>query len=290
MMTKFVDLGNRLLFSSISIVLLGFLIYYSNNQIIQFLIFVLVAIVAVTAVWEYVVMLKTKSIELPFWLLATLAVVFVFASYLSILHLSVSVVTGMVIAAAFFAIFLYHFAKIEGALVNIPTCLFSAFYILIPLGLMLRILYPASISEYFVDGRFWITYLIVVTKITDVSAYFAGKMWGKTKLAPSLSPKKTMSGAIAGLLSAILMSLFFTLISEMTPPAVFHLTVVPALILGALIGVFGQLGDLAESLLKRDAQIKDSNKIPGIGGALDLLDSLLFTAPIVYLFLRTMPT
>ncbi len=290
MMTRFVDLGNRLLFSSISVVVLGFLIYFSMNPFVQFAIFILVSAIAVTAIWEYARMLKTKAIDLPFWLLAVLAVVFIFASYLSILHSSVSAVTGMVIAGAFFAIFLYHFAKVEGALVNIPTCLFTAFYILIPLGLMLRILYPSSISNYFVDGRLWITYLIVVTKITDVGAYFAGKMWGKMKLAPSLSPKKTMAGAIAGLVSAIASSLFFTGISQMTPPAVFHLALVPSLILGALIGVFGQLGDLAESLLKRDANIKDSNKIPGIGGSLDMLDSLLFTAPIVYLFLRTMPT
>ena len=288
-MSKFVDLGSRLIFSLFSGLLLALLIYFSANPFVQFVIFFLVCVLAIVAIWEYVFMLKTKGIELPFWLLATLAVVFIFASYLSISHLSVSVVTGMAIAAAFFAIFLYHFAKIEGALIHIPTCLFAAFYILVPLGLILRILYPISISSVFIDGRVWIAYLLVITKITDVGAYFAGKMWGTVKLAPSLSPKKTMAGAIAGLASAIAASVIFFMISQWTPANVFHLTLVQALVLGSLIGVFGQLGDLAESLLKRDANIKDSNKIPGIGGALDLLDSLLFTAPIVYLFLRTMP-
>ncbi len=289
MMANFVDLKNRLVLSSILVVLVGSLIYFAQNNIIQFLIFVSIAALAIVAIWEYLGMLKTKNIFLPFWLLAIVAAFFIFANYMAILHFSVSIASAMVVTAAFFAIFFYYFAKIEGALVNIPTCLFTVFYVVVPLGLMLRILYPASISSLFVDGRVWVAYLIIVTKITDVGAYFSGKMWGKSKLAPHLSPKKTLIGAVVGFFSAILVSLFFWWISSMTPMNLFHLTLLQAIILGGLIGVFSQLGDLAESLLKRDANVKDSNNIPGIGGVLDMLDSLLFTIPIVYLFLRTMP-
>ena len=289
MMAQFVDLKNRVLLSSLLIITIGLAIYFSTNVVVQFLIFVGVAILSIVGIWEYLRMLKTKEIDLPFWLLAVLAAVFIFANYLATLNFNVSVISTMVIAAAFFAVFLYHFAKIEGALVNIPTCLFTVFYVVLPLALMLRILYPASIPSSFVDGRIWLAYVIVVTKITDVGAYFAGKLWGKSKLAPSLSPKKTLAGAIAGFFSAVVLSVIFYFISEMTPQSIFNITLIQSLVLGGFIGVFGQLGDLAESLLKRDANVKDSNSIPGIGGVLDLLDSLLFTAPIVYIFLRTMP-
>jgi len=119
-----------------------------------------------------------------------------------------------------------------------------------------------------------------------MGGYFAGKMWGKRKLAPHISPGKTVLGAIAGFFSAIALSLVFFLISKWGDIESFQLDLSGAIILGGLIGLFSQLGDLAESLLKRDAKIKDSNTIPGVGGVLDLLDSLLFTIPILYLFLK----
>lgn len=290
MMAQFVDLKNRLVTATLSIILVSFLLYFSMNMYVQFFVFLAIAALAIVGIWEYLRMLKTKDIELPFWLLAVVAAVFIIANYLATLHLSVSLVSAMVVTAAFFAIFFYHFAKIDGALVNIPNCLFAVFYIVVPLGLMLRILYPESISSVFNDGRIWVAYLIVVTKITDVGAYFAGKLWGKSKLAPHLSPKKTLAGAFFGFFSAVVVSCCFVFLTDVTPPNLFKLNLLQALVLGAFVGVFGQLGDLAESLLKRDAHIKDSNKIPGIGGVLDLVDSLLFTAPIVYLFLRTMPS
>ena len=288
-MAKFVDLKNRLLSSTFSILLVGLLLYFSMNLYVQFFVYVAIALVAIIGIWEYLEMLKTKEIFLPFWLLATVAGVFILSNYLATLHFSVSVVSSMVVTAAFFSIFFYHFSKIDGALLSIPNCLFSVFYIVVPLGLMLRILYPESISSVFNDGRIWVAYLIIVTKITDVGAYFAGKLWGKSKLAPHLSPKKTLAGALFGFFSAVMVSCLFVFLSDVTPPNLFHINLLQAIILGSFIGVFGQLGDLAESLLKRDAHIKDSNSIPGMGGVLDLLDSLLFTAPIVYLFLRTMP-
>lgn len=287
---NFVDLKTRFFTSAFSVVIVGLLLWFSTNPIIQFIVVVFFAALAIVAIWEYLEMLKVKKIELPFWLLSTLAAVFIFANYLSILHIGVSAVTGMVIAAAFFIIFFYHFSKVDGALVNIPTGIFAAFYVVVPLALMLRILYPSTISTIFTDGRLWIAYLIVTTKMTDVGAYFAGKLWGRGQLAPHLSPKKTLTGAVAGLITALAVSLLFGMIAKWMPRHLFYLSYMHALLLGGLIGIFAQLGDLAESLLKRDAKVKDSNKLPGVGGILDMLDSLLFTAPILYLFLRTMQT
>lgn len=286
-MANFVDLKNRAIVSSICILLVALMVYLSNNPIVQFLIFVVVAVLAIIGLWEYVQLLKIKQIELPFWLLAALAGLYIFTNYLAIFNSSWSVLIQVVIALFFFAVFLHNFFRVQGAIINIAASFFGAFYIVVPLGLLLKILYPAMIPSQFSDGRIWLAYLLVVTKITDVGAYFAGKLWGRSKLAPHLSPGKTMIGATAGLLSAVILSLLFFILSSFLPQDLFHLTIMQAIVLGALIGVFSQLGDLAESLLKRDADVKDSNKIPGIGGVLDLLDSLLFTIPIIYLFLRT---
>ena len=282
----FSDLKNRLISSSFLIVASSVLIYFSIHPVIQFIVMVSIALLTVAALYEYVSILRTKEIQLPFWLLATWGVIFVFVNYLSTIHVGLSFMIQMVVVAFFFAIFLFHFSKVEGAIIKISTCFFGAIYIVVPLGLLLRILYPESISVQFTDGRLWLTFLVAVTKGTDMGAYFIGNMWGKSKLAPHLSPGKTLNGAIGGFFFAIAVSLVFYGISYFTSPSIFYLTLLQSLVLGGLLGIFGQLGDLAESLLKRDARVKDSNHLPGVGGVLDLLDSLLFTTPILYLFLK----
>ena len=114
----------------------------------------------------------------------------------------------------------------------------------------------------------------------DTAAYLVGRAWGRHQLAPAVSPGKSVEGAVGGLLAAIaagaLARIWFA-------P---FLSLWAALALGALVGVFAQLGDLVESLLKRDAETKESSSlIPGHGGVLDRFDSLLFAAPLVYYFL-----
>ena len=147
------------------------------------------------------------------------------------------------------------------------------------MGMILGILYMSG-----VDGRFWVTYLLVVTKITDVGAYFAGNLWGRRKLAPNISPKKTIEGAVFGLVCACGASFLFYVGTDYGSP--FHLGGYEWVFLGLLLGAVGQFGDLSESLLKRDANKKDSNALPGLGGVLDALDSVLFNAPIIYIYLR----
>jgi phosphatidate cytidylyltransferase len=132
-------------------------------------------------------------------------------------------------------------------------------------------------------GRGWIAYLLVVTKITDIGAYFAGSLWGRRKLAPQISPGKTVEGAIFGLASAVSASYVFHLFSQGRS---FQLTTLEWVSFGLILGAIGQFGDLSESLLKRDANKKDSNTLPGLGGVLDAVDSLLFNTPILYLYLK----
>lgn len=130
--------------------------------------------------------------------------------------------------------------------------------------------------------------MIAVVKFTDIGAYFAGRAWGKNKMAPVLSPGKTWEGAAGGMLLAVAASLFcLGPLAKMMGVATtggWLNWLVGALGYGLCVGLAGMLGDLAESLLKRDAGVKDSSDwLPGFGGVLDLLDSLLFAGPVAYL-------
>jgi len=131
-------------------------------------------------------------------------------------------------------------------------------------------------------GLHWILLLLVVIWVGDTAALVVGRRLGRTPFAPDLSPKKTNEGAVGGLLSgvavAILLQRFF-----LTDLPLYHVT-----LLSLLLGMAGQLGDLGESLLKRAADVKDSSHLlPGHGGMLDRIDSLLFAIPVLYIYLLT---
>jgi phosphatidate cytidylyltransferase len=129
------------------------------------------------------------------------------------------------------------------------------------------------------QGREWVFFLVLVTFATDTAAFAVGKLIGRTPLAPSISPGKTREGAIAGLVAAGL--------SAVALSAIFNLdaSVPTALGLGLVLGVAGQAGDLSESRLKRWAGVKDSGTlVPGHGGVLDRLDSVVFNLALVYYF------
>jgi phosphatidate cytidylyltransferase len=136
------------------------------------------------------------------------------------------------------------------------------------------------------DGRFFVLYLVMVTKFTDVGSYVFGMTMGKHKLIPRISPNKTWEGVYGGIVGALVASYAGWHLMR-TPLERNGLDFVDATILGVLLGAVAIVGDLAESLVKRQANIKDSGKmLPGIGGALDLVDSLLFTAPVLYVYMR----
>jgi phosphatidate cytidylyltransferase len=130
-------------------------------------------------------------------------------------------------------------------------------------------------------GRDWVFLALFATFGSDTVAYFIGKAIGRHKLAPQISPGKTWEGALAGVIGGIIISLLFTLDTPLQLP----LSYWQAILLGALISVFGQLGDLAESRLKRNAGVKDSGGLmPGHGGLLDRMDSVVFAGAVVYIY------
>jgi phosphatidate cytidylyltransferase len=120
-----------------------------------------------------------------------------------------------------------------------------------------------------------------VVKAADVGAYATGHLIGRHKLIAWLSPGKTIEGFIGGLVVAAIVAALI-----LTPPINPSFTRPQALFVGLVLGGIGQLGDLLESLLKRDAGVKDSGKLPGFGGLLDLLDSPLLAAPAAYWLLK----
>jgi phosphatidate cytidylyltransferase len=131
------------------------------------------------------------------------------------------------------------------------------------------------------DGRDWLYLVLFATFASDSAAYFTGRAFGRHKLAPGISPGKTWEGTIGGVAGAIIIALLFTLNTPLQLP----LSYGQAIILGALISIGGQLGDLAESLLKRNTGVKDSGTLmPGHGGLLDRMDSIVFAGAVVYLY------
>lgn len=132
---------------------------------------------------------------------------------------------------------------------------------------------------------------ILTTKACDTGAYFTGMAIGKHKMIPWLSPKKSWEGLAGGIVVATLVGAGLAHLSSSLPEAVDHVPWWLGAIGGALTAVIGHAGDLAESAFKRDAGLKDSGRtIPGMGGVLDVLDSPLFTGPVVYWLLRFVPT
>lgn len=126
---------------------------------------------------------------------------------------------------------------------------------------------------------------LIVTWLTDSGAFMVGKMVGGRKLMPSVSPGKTVSGAVGGLVVGIAVTVLYSRF-VLPPVAQLGLTLQGALLFGAVVSGAGQVGDLVESMLKREAGVKDSSSlIPGHGGVLDRIDSLIFTIPLGFAML-----
>ncbi|MBI9072758.1 MAG: phosphatidate cytidylyltransferase [Melioribacteraceae bacterium] len=184
------------------------------------------------------------------------------------------------IIIVFLLLLIELFRNKSSAIANTGASLLGIFYIgLFSASILaLRELY-SEFTTIYINGGYIIISLLITLWVCDSAAFFLGIKFGKNKLFPRVSPKKSWEGAIAG----FVFSIIAMLILNYTILDFIHWS--KALILGLIIGIIGQMGDLVESLFKRDANIKDSSAlIPGHGGVLDRFDSLLFTAPVVYLY------
>ncbi|MFY7843145.1 MAG: phosphatidate cytidylyltransferase [Rhabdochlamydiaceae bacterium] len=284
------DLKKRLVMAFVSIFTVLGLIIYSDYGIMPWFVCLVIMSLASIALSEYSHFCRYQGIVLSKKNLMIFSSLYIFSSYFSTLYILPDITLTVISAAFIFVSFLSHFGSSVNAIKDVACSIFAFFYITVPLSFLLQILFlkeEAAFINYFdQDGRFWIVYLLLITKVTDAGAYFVGRLFGKRSLAINISPNKTWEGAVGGIVIAILTSILFSLWASYYADFYFEMNLLTSAILGLFLGVLGQLGDLAESLLKRDADVKDSNKIPGLGGVLDMIDSLLFTAPVIYIFLR----
>jgi len=164
-------------------------------------------------------------------------------------------------------------------LLAISTTLFGLMYVPWLLNFIQKINFFPGI-----DGHYYLLYFVLITKFSDTGAYAVGSLIGKHKMIPRISPGKTWEGFGGAIAFSTLASLIFT---HLVGGHMAGMNWVHAIVLGVVLSVCAVVGDLIESLFKREAGVKDSGRLfPGIGGILDLLDSLLFNAPIMYLYLR----
>jgi len=171
------------------------------------------------------------------------------------------------------------FTRKENAIVNISTTIGGLVFVLIPFLSLLAIRLSQNDMSDATSSYFVIAYFISIW-VCDSAAYFIGKPFGKHKISPRISPKKSWEGGIAGLLTSILAFFLFGYFLK------FPFNVIQLISFGLVIGIAGQLGDFLESSFKRDANVKDSSKLLSEhGGMLDRMDSIMFTAPAILLLL-----
>lgn len=280
------NITQRLLVSAFILVIVLSALYFSNYLYFRPFFALLTAGAISAGVWEFYKIGKAKGYHPLENLGIVTALAYGFAVFLSTQTLHANTLPEIVLAISLITGFLYFFSKGTEPYINLSITFFGIVYIAIPLSCMISInyLFPENSPE---DGRLWLLYLLVITKMTDTGAYFVGKTFGTRKMTVYISPKKTWEGAFGGFFTAIFVSLIFWFLANAIPhPIAMNLSLTHSLFIGAVVGILAQLGDLAESLLKRDVGFKDSSKIPGLGGFLDIFDSLIFTTPFIYLFLK----
>jgi phosphatidate cytidylyltransferase len=263
--------------------------------------FSFIAVVSAVALREFYTLAEAKGAR-PLVTLGIIGGFFVNLSFFQawLPHTQLLVIVLLIVVLVFS---LRELFRNQGsALLNLSTTLFGVLYISLFFGTLigLRELFAPAVfpvRRYFpsaaglTDARIadrihtWGGYTVIsvfaMIWICDSAAFHVGSAIGKHKLFPRVSPQKSWEGAVAGLVFAILSALAAKyLVLEFLPVA-------SAIVIGTIVGTIGQLGDLTESLMKRDAGVKDSSTlIPGHGGAFDRFDSVLLVAPCVYLYLE----
>jgi len=199
------------------------------------------------------------------------------AGVISIMYLDDPVFTSLVYAFTIFSILLFailNYGRHEKT---------AAFDLTIEMAALLFITYLGSYLikiRFLPNGLFWIMISIIPVGVGDIGAYFAGSLFGKHKLAPNLSPNKTIEGYIGGVIFAILTSYALGSIINVYVP---DITKTASILIGCITGILSPLGDLSKSIFKRQFNRKNTgNIIPGHGGILDRIDTSLWAGPIAY--------
>ena len=253
----------------------------------------MISIPALGSLWEYFALLKSGGISHHRGMGMTAALALIGMTFW-VLHstdffrqFAIFPLETLVMAFLVMALFLREYGRNDPGRATaeaITFTLFGVVYIPWLFLFMAKLLYltPRSPDGH-LTGQYLVLFVVAVTKFTDVGAFLGGSIFGRTPFFPNISPKKTCEGILAGIVLGVLVGIgVFHFFAHQLPP--FSMNLVCGL--SFLIAIAGVAGDLAESLLKRSVQSKDSgHALPGIGGGLDLIDSLLFTLPLFYFLL-----
>jgi phosphatidate cytidylyltransferase len=248
---------------------------------------ILIEVLIILGLWEFFRLSQAKDSEIPKILLIMLGALLGLSAYLWGERVFLFFILGMLYLSA---LILVIRGKTEGATSNLALSLLGFFYVagLFSYLILLREMPSRIILDRFAPfltsykvGGLWIVYLLLCIWSCDTFAYFIGAPLGKHPLSPRVSPKKTIEGFWGGILGAMAAAFFSHFVFFPSAKLKDLLTI------SAIVAFVGQVGDLTESLFKRDAQFKDtSHIIPGHGGILDRFDSLLFVSPLVYYYLK----
>ncbi|MCX5755558.1 MAG: phosphatidate cytidylyltransferase [Gemmatimonadetes bacterium] len=271
------ELVKRLAFSLVAIPVVIWLVWTGGLAFA-----LLLAVAAALAAWEFYKLAIDTGSE-PLWghgvVFSALIPLFVHARFIGWWAPPVSIV--MLLVLELLCVALWRRGSEGKPLEAVGITLLGAFYT----GGMLGFGYVIRYHQYAVAplaGTLLLVLPLLLTWGTDSGAMLFGTAFGVRKLMPSVSPKKTVVGAAAGAALAVILSVVYVRFA-LQPYAKLTMPMVSAVVFGLGVSVAGQLGDLVESMLKRQAGVKDSSKlIPGHGGALDRVDSLLFTLPVAF--------
>lgn len=276
------ELTRRIIFAVIAAPVGIAIVYFGGAALAT-----LLAIIAAIGAWEFCRMARAAGADPLDAVAITIA-----AAIPLIVHgtqlrlLSPTWTQGAVVVLAIFAAMIFVRGPERRPLLSAATTVFGITYV----G-MIAYVYDLRYHDYVVDARsgtVLVMFPILLTWATDVGAYAFGRLFGKRKLIPSVSPGKTVAGAVGGLaLTVVIAALYVRFLLH--PYAQLGLTASATVLFGVAISVVAQLGDLTESLIKRDAGFKDSSTlIPGHGGVLDRFDSMLFVMPVAALLLHAL--
>ena len=267
-------LGNTATRVIVSIIAIPIIIAICIFGKIPFMIFALG--IGLISFWEFSALTNNKGANPNFIIGAASIIALVLNAYFAFLefHLIIIIISVLMLL-------LELFRNKGSAIINLGSVLLGIFYIGLFSTTLVLIREHFAYSEFlYSEGGYLIISLMVTIWVCDSAAFFIGSAFGRHKLFPRVSPNKSWEGAVAGFIFAVV-----TMIAA-NALVLDKIDLFDSIIIGLIIGVFGQIGDLIESLVKRDAAVKDSSKlIPGHGGIFDRFDSLLFTSPIIYLYL-----
>lgn len=236
---------------------------------------IITTIIILIGLYEFYYMIEKKEVKL-FKPLGLIIGIFIPIS----IYFRLEIKEGwqfLFVVLALFLLFLLELTKKEAhqPVLSISATIFGIIYISWCFSFLLRI-------RQLTDGTLLTAFLIVITKSSDIGAYLVGKKYGRTFILEKVSPKKSLEGAIGGFLFSLIIGSIFSIFIE-------SLNFIEKFFLIMILAIISQLGDLFESLIKRDCKVKDSGRlIPGMGGVLDVIDSLIFSAPTFYLYITMM--